>query len=140
MESVTRGNAAEGAILAAFVQRGYGVLVPFGGGQPYENAWSSGGCLVFNARGTDHGNGCRSYRGLADVFGVYFPRTNGVYLVPISEIASAKGYLRVEPPRNNQKQGVRFASDFAIDKWTRADLRRLAAECRTTPELEGCIA
>ena len=155
METAARGNAAEGAVLNAFVQRGYGVLVPFGGGQPYDlvvelgsallrvqckRAWPSGGCLVFNSRGTDHGNGRRSYRGLADIFGVYFPQTDSVYLVPINEVAESKGWLRVEPARNNQKRGVRFASDFEIDRWAIDDLREAAENGRSKPELELGIA
>ena len=155
METAARGNAAEGAVLNAFVQRGFGVLVPFGGGQPYDlvvelgsallrvqckRAWPSGGCLVFNSRGTDHGNGRRSYRGLADIFGVYFPRTDGVYLVPIEEVADSKGWLRVEATRNNQKRGVRFAADFEIDRWTIEDLRGVAVQAQAMPELELGIA
>jgi hypothetical protein len=95
---------------------------------------------VFNSRGTDHGNGCRSYRGLADIFGVYFPQTDGVYLVPIEEVADSKGWLRVEPTRNNQKRGVRFAADFEIDRWTIEDLRRVAVQAQAMPELEVGIA
>src|SRR4051812_11073445 len=72
MISATRGNAAEAAVLAAFVQRDLHVLVPFGGGQAYDlvvdlagpllrvqfkRAWRNQGCLSFNTHGTDHGNG-----------------------------------------------------------------------------------
>ena len=155
METAARGNAAEAAVLKAFVQRGYGVLVPFGGGQPYDlvvelgssllrvqckSAWPSGGCLVFNSRGTDHGNGRRSYLGLADLFGVYFPQADSVYLVPIDHVAESKGWLRVEPTRNNQKRRVRLAADYAIDRWTRAALCELAPQRPNGPEPEVTIA
>jgi hypothetical protein len=154
METAARGNAAEAAVLSAFVQRGYEVLVPFGGGQPYDlvvelgnsmlrvqckRAWLAGGCLVFNSRGTDHGRGRRSYRGLADIFGVYFDDTETVYLVPIDEVADSKGWLRVEPTRNNQKRRVRLAADFAIDGWTREGLCEVAAKGQATPERELSI-
>jgi hypothetical protein len=105
-----------------------------------KRAWPSGGCLVFNSRGTDHGNGRRSYRGLADIFGVYFPQTEGVYLVPIDAVADSKGWLRVEPARNNQRRGVRFAVDFGIDRWTAEDLCAVAAKGQAKPELELGIA
>jgi hypothetical protein len=155
METAAKGNAAEGAVLNAFIQRGYGVLVPFGGGQPYDlvielgsallrvqckRAWPSGGCLVFNSRGTDHGNGRRSYRGLADIFGVHFPQNDSVYLVPIDEVADSKGWLRVEPARNNQKRGVRFAADFEIDRWTIEGLCEVVAHSRAAPELTAGFA
>ncbi len=79
MGTATRGNAAEAAVLAAFVHRGYDVLIPFGDGQPYnlavelgtsmlrvqcKRAWPSKGCLLFNSRSTDHGQGRRSYEGV----------------------------------------------------------------------------
>jgi hypothetical protein len=133
METAARGNAAEAAVLTALVKRGWHVLVPFGGGQPYDlvfeipeaflrvqckRAWKEGGCLLFNSRGTDHGNGRRSYRGLADIFGVSSPMTGDVYLVPIDDVAESRGWLRVEPARNHQKRGIRFAADYVIDRWT----------------------
>jgi hypothetical protein len=65
--------------------------------------------------------------GLADVFGVYFPGNQSVYLVPIDAVANFKGRLRLEPTRNNQKLGVRLATDFEIDRWTRESLRRIVS-------------
>jgi hypothetical protein len=109
------------------------VLVPFGDGHPFDlvlhidgsfvrvqckRAWRRGGCLVFNWRSTDHGNGPGSYVGLADAFGVYFPPTDSVYLVPIDGVASFEGRLRLEPARNNQRKRTRLAADFEIDRWT----------------------
>lgn len=131
-------------------------MVPFGGGQPYDlvvdlcepvmlrvqckRAWPSGGCLIFNARGTDHGRGPRSYDGLADIFGVYFPPTDSVYLVPVADVTSNKGWLRLEPTRNNQKQGVRLAVDYAFERWTPSRLREVASSGRTVPSRELVIA
>jgi PD-(D/E)XK endonuclease len=155
MGTAARGNAAEAAVLAAFVKRGYEVLVPFGDGHPYDlgvelgtsvlrvqckRAWPSKGCLVFNSHSTDHGKGRRSYLGLADLFGVYFPQNDNVYLVPVSEIVSVKGSLRLEPTRNNQRRGVRFAADYEIDRWTLNGLRQVVVETNPTPELELSIA
>src|SRR5436190_23415983 len=87
MKTAARGNAAEAAVLSALVTRGYNVLVPFGGGHPYDlvveacgrfvrlqckAGWSrrgSRGCIIFNSHSTDHGNGALPYHGRADVFG-----------------------------------------------------------------------
>jgi hypothetical protein len=140
MESATRGNAAEAAVLAGLVKRGYEVLVPFGGGHPYDlavdlgtagvlrvqckRAWPVNGCLNFNCRSTDHGRGRRPYFGRADVFGVYFPPNDSVYLVPLDRVAGFNGRLRLEPTRNNQRRGITMAADFEIDRWTS---ERLAA-------------
>ncbi len=135
------GNAGEAKVLAALVERGFDVLVPFGEGQPYDlvvhlgaaeflrvqckTAWLRQGCVVFNSHSTDHGRGAQSYAGLADIFGVYYPPTESVYLVPIESVARFEGRLRVTPTRNNQEQGVRHAVDFEIDRWHVDSLREV---------------
>jgi hypothetical protein len=129
-------------VLAALVQRKLDVLVPFGEGQPYDlvvrvkdatflrvqckTAWPVGGCLIFNCRATDHGRGPQPYFGLADIFAVYFPPSQVVYLVPIDAVAESEGRLRLEPPRNNQKQRIRFAADYEIGRWTIESLQDVA--------------
>jgi hypothetical protein len=90
----------------------------------------------FNARGTDHGRGRRSYRGLADIFGVYFPPMSTVYLLPVDVVTASKGWLRLGPTRNNQKKRVKFAADYEIDRWTLGGLREVAAKASMAPELE----
>jgi hypothetical protein len=143
MPRPTSGNTAEAVVLSALVRRGFHVLVPFGEGHPYDlaihlgttsilrvqckTAWPSGGCLIFNSRSTDHGGGPQSYLGLADIFGIYFPVNQAVYLVPIDAVASFKGRLRLEPPLNNQKRRVRLAADFEIDRWTPELLRGIVS-------------
>ncbi len=128
-------------VLAALVRRKFDVLAPFGEGQPYDlvvhlggrtflriqckTAWPVGGCLVFNSRTTDHGRGPQSYLGHADIFGVYFPPQQGVYLVPLDAIAESEGRLRLVPPRNNQRRGIRLAAGYEIDRWTVDSLREI---------------
>src|SRR4051812_49345064 len=114
MLSAARGNAAEAAILASLIMHGYHVLVPFGDGQPYDlvadlqgpllrvqckRAWHRNGCLIFNSRSTDHGRGPQLYVGRADIFGVYFPPADQVFLVPLDEVGMGKACLRLEPAR-----------------------------------------
>lgn len=135
------GNAGEATVLAALARRGFGVLVPFGEGQPYDlavdlgdgmfvrvqckTAWPRQGCIIFNSRSTDHGRGPQSYVGLADIFGVYFPPNQAVYLVPIDAVAQFEGRLRVEPTLNNQRRKIRQARDFEIDRWMTDSLREI---------------
>lgn len=141
MGSRSSGNPGEAAVLNALVQRGYDVLLPFGEGQPYDlvldlpgagfariqckTGWTDKGCLRFNTHSTDHGRGPLKYHGLADLFGVYSRATAAVYLVPVSEIVGWEGRLRIDPPRNNQRKGVRFAQDYEIDRWSADRLRRV---------------
>lgn len=131
----------EAAVLAELVQRGFHVLLPFGEGQPYDlavdlgtpeflrvqckTAWPHKGCMRFNPHSTDHGRGRLSYVGRADIFGVYFPPDQAVYLVPIEAVTSYSGRLRLEPTRNNQRKGIRRAADFEIDRWTVDSLREI---------------
>lgn len=133
-------------MLHAFVERDLDVFTPFGGGHSLDlivhlegelflrvqckAAWPLGGCLVFNSHSTDHGRGPQSYRGLADLFGVYFPPTKAVYLVPPKAVANFEGRLRLDPPLNNQRRGIRFAADFEIGCWRREDLERLVSPVR----------
>jgi hypothetical protein len=127
-----RGIGGEAAVLSALVKQGLDVLIPFGEGQPYDlavdveskfvrvqckTAWRQGGCLIFNSLSTDHGRGAGSYVGRADVFGVYFPPTDSVYIVPVGHMGT-EGRLRLEPCRNNQRKRIRLAQDYAVEGWS----------------------
>lgn len=153
MKTATKGNEAEAMILAVLIERGYDVSVPFGGGQPYDlvidlggfdllkvqckTGWWDKNCISFNTRSTDHGQGRRSYVGLAHIFAVYFPPKKSVHLVPLDAVGGFRGYLRLEPARNNQKHKVRFAADFEVDRWSVEQLLevKLSAEVLAEPEL-----
>jgi hypothetical protein len=140
MATATRGNAAEARVLAELITRGFDVLVPFGSGQPSDLAVDVGdrllkvqcktvwlaaneSCFIFNCRTTDHGRGRQPYHGLADLFAVFLPPRDSVYLAPLDGVAAHKGRLRLVPPRNNQRRGVRFAAEFEIDRWTEEKFR-----------------
>jgi hypothetical protein len=144
VETLHKGRAAEAAVLSAFTRRNHGVLIPFGEGQPYDLAVDLGsailrvqcktgrataGGLMFNIKSTDHGRGSASYVGLADVFGVYFPLNQRVYVVPVASLSAlscGKAILRLDPTLNNQKAGIRLAVDYELDRWSDAELRELA--------------
>jgi hypothetical protein len=138
-----RGNAGEAAVLSALVQRGFEAFLPFGEGHPFDlvvlardrfvrieckTAWHSRGCVIFNSHTTDHGHGIRSYAGLADLFGVYFPPVTSVFLVPVSEVPKHEGRLRLKPALKNQRRGVRLAEDYLIDRWTADALSELVRQ------------
>ncbi|CAN5627016.1 hypothetical protein BH10ACT11_BH10ACT11_19360 [soil metagenome] len=143
MRTAIRGNISESAVLHALVRRGFHVLLPFGDGCPYDlvvglddgvlirvqvktGRVRQPGSVTFNAYSTDHGRGPGSYLGLADVFGVYFPPRDSVYLVPVLETGRTEVSLRFAPPRNNQRRRVRQARDYLIENWTTDALRAVA--------------
>jgi hypothetical protein len=57
----------------------------------------------------------RSYKGEVDAFAVFCWQTAGVYLVPMHDLKpNREAALRVTPPLNNQRSGVRFASTYLV--------------------------
>jgi len=77
---------------------------------------------------------------LADIFAVYFPPSDSVYLVPIDAVAEFEGRLRLEPARNNQRRRTRPAADFALDRWTEEGLREVALEAGARAEPDPSFA
>ena len=78
---------------------------------------------AFNARSgrLKHGavlfKACSIYahHGEIDYFAVHCSATSGVYLVPIEGVPNSyQVSLRVQPARNNQQLGVRFADRYEI--------------------------
>jgi PD-(D/E)XK endonuclease len=59
----------------------------------------------------------RTYHGEIDAFAVYCPDTAGVYLIPIAHLpVEREGRLRMDPPKNNQFDRVRFAADYEVGR------------------------
>jgi hypothetical protein len=151
MDTINRGNAAEGAVLAALVAADLPVLLPFGQGLGFDLAAAvpprgdviriqvkcgrvRKGCVLFNACSTDHGRGRQPYRGRADVIAVYVRELSRVFVVPVEECPTYVGTLRLEATRNNQMAGVRFATDYTFDAW----LRSLEEDPATSDRVDSC--
>ena len=56
----------------------------------------------------------RDYAGEIDLFAVYCPENDGVYLVPSEEAPLRGMYLRVDESRNRQNKRVRWAKDYEL--------------------------
>jgi hypothetical protein len=124
-------SRTEGLVLAALVKTGRTVSLPFGVAR-YDLVLDTAdglkrvqcktgrldqGAVRFNARSVhrtapgrykNHG-----YQGDADLFGVYCPATDKVYLVPVGACVNEMA-LRIEPARNGQQSGVRLAADYEV--------------------------
>jgi PD-(D/E)XK nuclease superfamily protein len=117
--------------MARLLQHYEAVLLPFGNGRRYDLVVDDGknflriqcktgrlrsGCVIFNAHSTHwaRGQADRGYKGQADFFGVYCPELTKVYLVPVDDVPETYGSLRVEPVRNGQKLGVRWAAQYEL--------------------------
>jgi hypothetical protein len=57
---------------------------------------------------------CRSYERDVDLFLVYCPETDRVYAIPIEEVTSSEGALRVAPTANGQAERIRWARDYEL--------------------------
>ncbi len=134
MDTVSRGIAAETGIMHALARVGLYSLVPFGQAAAYDLAvpvpYSDriirvqvkcgrirNNCVEFNACSTNHGRGTRPYTGRADVIAVYAPELGQSFVVPVAECPTSKGYVRLTPPRNNQRRRVRRAADYTLETW-----------------------
>ena len=128
----TIGERSEGMVLAALLRAGKVVLQPFGDNQRYDLVvdedgrfirvqcktarWTGPGALTFDTCSSQshRGKGKQDYRGQADVFGVYAPDLDEVYIVPVDDVGVTAATLRTENPKNGQTKKVRFASDYLI--------------------------
>jgi hypothetical protein len=129
------GDRSTLAVMIALEDAGYSVLLPFGEKTRYDLVIDDGvrlsrvqcktgrlrtGAVRF-ATCSCYGhhlrpqNARRDYLGQVDFFAVYCPETCGVYLIPISDVqVRVQAALRVEPPRNGQRDGIRFAADYEL--------------------------
>ena len=125
------GEKSEGMILAALLRADKVVLQPFGDNQRYDLVVDEGGrfirvqcktgnlkkgVIMFKSCSTHYhrGKGFTSYRGQADVFGVYVPALDKTYMVPVEDVPEQRAHLRLEPPKNRQKKGVRLAAQYEL--------------------------
>src|SRR5947209_19274988 len=130
MQTGERGNLSEAKILAALVDAGYHVLIPFGSGHKYDLVIDDGqklqrvqcktgrlknGVLIFCAYSMSGNGGVKkNYRGLADLFAVLNPEDNRVYLISVDEVGVTDVSLRLTPTLNNQAQKVRWAETYLL--------------------------
>ena len=130
VETNGKGNFSESKVLAAYLEAGFIVSLPFGGGAPYDLIVDTGkrilkvqvktgrlrnGCILFpTQRFSGHTGKGRGYSaGEIDVFAVYCPDDEQIYVLPLGNYPS-DGRLRCSATRNNQQQKIRWARDFEM--------------------------
>jgi hypothetical protein len=120
-------------VLNALIQADFDVFLPFGDGQCFDLVAGlpngdlariqvkSGrlhrGILKFNCASTDHGRGRQHHRDRVDLCAVHAYQLEQVFMIPPSDCANFRGHLRLTPPANNQRSGVRMAADYAFTRW-----------------------
>lgn len=116
--------------MAALIRAGYVVALPFDGSLRYDmiiddqgtlgrvqckTATLKDGVVRFKTHSMTRSTGkTRSYHEEVEFFGAYCHENNTVYLVPVADAPNNVCYLRLDPPRNNQTKGLRWAKDYVI--------------------------
>ena len=129
------GDISESAIITRFLQLGHVVLTPYGGNQRYDlviedadgqfwriqcktgriDADSTAirfSIAIRNVTGKNKQS--RNYRGQCDYFAVYNEELNKVYLVPVDQVGTASGTLRLTTRKNNQEKNTLWAKDYEL--------------------------
>lgn len=127
MNTTAIGERTEAVCLAELVKRDFKVLTPFGNNRRYDfvidtrHGFKSVQCktgrltkgrIEFNAY-----NAMGHYKEDVDLFLVWCPDNDKVYMVPTKDVGTSKPYLRVDPPKNGQAKGIRWAKDYELG-WT----------------------
>jgi hypothetical protein len=71
------------------------------------------GCIMFRTCSNTK-NIPKVYDGEIDLFGVYSPALERVYLVPIEDVPTRYAALRIEPTLNGQSDRVRWADQYLL--------------------------
>lgn len=126
------GQRSEGAILFQLVRHGYRILLPFGVNQRYDLVVEDRGqflkvqcktgrlregAIRFSSQSVQSNTAVtqlRNYLGQVDLFAVYCPDNDRVYMIPADDVPATGMYLRVQKPRNGQRKRVRWAEEYAL--------------------------
>lgn len=132
MNTKNIGDRSEAQVLAAFLRAGKVVLQPFGDNCRYDLVVDENGIFervqVKTGRVQDgllradicssyahRGRGKKDYRGDADLFAIYCPQLDKIYIVPVADAGRATIHLRINPAKNGQKSNIRFAKDYEFN-------------------------
>jgi hypothetical protein len=152
MRPFERGTRSEGVVLGALLKLGRTVLVPYGSTASYDlvieenrnfvriqvkTGWLRRGVVCFNACSQPRGGLRRSYRGLADLFAVYAPELDEVFLVPVDAVHEGSGArLRLDPPRNGQRKRIIWAEPFRLTSESGVKLSTMSRNLGPVTQLE----
>jgi PD-(D/E)XK endonuclease len=129
------GQRSEAAILAAFVERGFLVWLPWSVNHRYDMLLDLGdrllriqcktgrlrnGTILFNTRSVRTNRKqvfSRSYVGEIDYFAVYCPDVDDVFLIACEKTGRFGGSLRVDPAVNGQSKRIVWAADHRLERF-----------------------
>ena len=118
-------------IVARAIELGYSVAMPFGDNQRYDLVIVQGnkpqlvqcktgrirnGILRGNTCSNDHGSKRigQNYKGQVDIFLIYCPDNEKIYIASVDDFPPHKFHLRINPPQVNRKN-IRWAKDYEFN-------------------------
>ena len=147
--SLYKGNSSEAVVLAAYIQAGFLVSLPFGGGAAYDLIVDSGarlikvqvktgklgyGCVMYQARrhrGSKNNTFSCYKEGEVDVFAIWCPANQQLYVVPAEHSLTAEVRLRIVDAQNFQEKKIKWAKNYTWDM----HVASLRAEKHSTKKL-----
>ena len=124
------GDISEAIVRARFIQKGFVVLMPLNSGLRYDIVVEKDGIfrrvqiktgrlldtgvVFFNTSSLDPKtrNSQLDYYNDVEWFAVYCPQNEKVYLLDVAELPPRNSHLRIDPPKNGQRHGIRWAKDY----------------------------
>lgn len=128
-----KGNSSEAIVLAAYIQAGFLVSLPFGGGAAYDLVVDTGarfvkvqvktgkleaGYVIYQAkrhRGSKSNAFSRYTEREVDIFAVWCPDNQQIYAVPAGMSLTNQVRLRIVAAQNFQEKKIKWARDFTWD-------------------------
>jgi hypothetical protein len=129
MNTSEQGNLSESIVISKLLAKDRKVLLPFGDGTAYDLVYECNGLftrvqvktgrlrngvILFKACSKTRSGISLSYVGKADVFIVYCPETEDCYEIPVEDIKTIEGFIRIAPTLNNQSKGIIFAYNYKM--------------------------
>lgn len=132
-DTKTTGDVSQIVIMAALIRAGAIVLTPYGDNRRYDmaierdgkilrvqckTAWKTkgrySGCIAFACCSSyrHRGRGTKNYRGSADLFAVFSPDLNKIFIIPVAIAPKTSMSLRYEATVTGQARPVWESSDF----------------------------
>ena len=130
------GNITGLECMLAFIKLGYNILTPYGDCERYDfvvdlnnkmmkiqvktsrPSRTGEGSIVFNTSSQSTKNGKKIHHSYdekqIDYFMTFY--NNQAYLIPVKECSAREKTLRFVPPKNGQRKGITFATDYELEK------------------------
>lgn len=122
------GTLSEQKVITRLLELGYKVSVPVGDNYRYDliadkedklirvqvkSGRLKNGFVDFKPRSTNCRTGkTKDYRNSIEMFGVYCQELDSVFLLDVHTVGTSSARIRVSPPKNGQRKGVRLAQEL----------------------------